>query len=92
MKRMDKIKHYRAKAEQLQARADREAAKERTAERKRDTRRKILLGATFNHALSGGVSPDVALKMIGCLNQYIASDRDRELLGLCIVNTHNTNR
>lgn len=85
MKRRDQIKYCRSKAEQLLSRADREEAKERVAERKRETRRKILMGAAFQHAVLGAVSSDAVLELILCLSDFITADKDRELLGLAVI-------
>jgi len=91
MKRKERIELYREKAEQYQARADRDEAKEKVAERKRETRRKILMGAAFQHAVLGGVSSDAVQELISCLSDYITANNDRELLGLAVIHqTENT--
>lgn len=85
MKRRDRINNCRTKAEQLLARANRDEAKEKVAERKRETRRKILMGAAFQHAILGGISSDAVQELISCLSDYITANKDRELLGLAVI-------
>ena len=74
------LEKLRIKQEQLQARIRREQAKERTQERKDDTRRKILAGA----AMLDRAEKDAAFKLElhALLGQFLVRADDRALFGL----------
>jgi hypothetical protein len=76
----DKIAELEKKREQLNARLNTERKKVQAAERKRSTRRKILVGAMFLDAAAK--DNESREKLTRQLDRYLTADRDRELFGL----------
>ena len=76
-KKIDKLKEQRDK---LNARIQAVEAREKTAERKRDTRRKVLVGA---YGLEKAASTENGMAdLIKRLDGYLTRDADRDLFGL----------
>jgi hypothetical protein len=74
----------RAKLEERRAKIDQQLraleAREKQAERKRDTRRKIVAGGiVLTHA---EMHPEFADQLNGLLERFVTRDADRELFGL----------
>lgn len=65
--------------EKLNTRIRRKRSRLREAERKRDTRRKILVGAMVMAKWEEGAVPD---QWLNALDGYLSRPRDRELFGL----------
>ena len=77
LKTVDKLKAQRDK---LNARIQAVEAREKTAERKRDTRRKVLVGA---YGLEKAASTENGMtELIKKLDGYLTRDADRALFGL----------
>ena len=78
-----RIEKLRLQRQQINERIKSMEAKERTQERKLDTRRKILLGAL----LSDWMEKDEGLKkkVFGHLTRYLSRKNDRDLFGLSQV-------
>jgi len=75
----NKIKALKIKQKQLSERIKRLEAAEKTKERKRETRRKILVGAFYlDQARESGQLQELVQKM----DNYLNRPSDRELFGL----------
>jgi hypothetical protein len=74
-----RLAELQAKRDAITARMDREKAKLRTDERKRDTRRKIVAGAiVLEHARH---DPGFGAALDELLRQHVTRPEDRELFG-----------
>ncbi|MGS2723954.1 hypothetical protein ACVBEJ_09415 [Porticoccus sp. GXU_MW_L64] len=72
---------------QKQEQLKRLSAQERTKERKRDTRKKIVAGAiVLQHATTDS---QFKATIDGLINKHVTSENDRELFGLDPLNTFN---
>ena len=78
--RDEKLKKLEERQNQLKAQIQKLRAKESTEERKRDTRRKVVLGAVFLEMVKSGEWPDE--KMRNLLDRKLTRARDRELFDL----------
>jgi hypothetical protein len=74
--RLDRLKEQR---EKIAARIQSVEARLKTSERKRDVRRKILVGAYYLDWAEKNNSMD---KVKGFMDEYLKRDLDRELFGL----------
>ena len=75
-----KIAELELRAAQVKARIQKERAKLQGAERKRDTRRKIIAGAlALEHAPTDKAFNDTLQRLLG---EYVTRAEDRELFGL----------
>ena len=79
-KREERINKLEAKRDQINARLQRERARESAEARKADTRRKIIIGAGVESAIKGGLLDSASV--YAALDQVITRERDREALGL----------
>lgn len=71
-----KLDNLKKKQEQLKAQIQRLESIEKTRERKRDTRRKILVGSYFlEEAKNNNELENLCLKM----QEYLTRERDKEL-------------
>ncbi|EAT16745.1 mobilization protein [Desulfuromonas acetoxidans] len=80
----EQIAKQQKKIEQEKAKLAKLKNKIAGAERKKDTRRKILVGSFFISRAKA--DPDFRVKLIRQLNDYLNNDRDRELFGLQPIN------
>ena len=77
---MRKLEEQRAR---INAAIQRVKARERQAVRKRDTRRKILLGALLQDLMDRGVVVTTEAEVVMAhLERFLERDRDRALFGL----------
>lgn len=84
-----KIDNLKKKQEQLKAQIQNLEAAEKTQEKKRDTRRKILVGAYyFDNAIKDDNFNEIARLMDGCLTRQ----SDRELFDLSALESESINR
>lgn len=70
------------KKDQIRARIKDAKARQKQAVRKRDTRRKIIAGSLSLHHADKNRSSDYAKTNTRLLNEYVISDKDRELFDL----------
>ena len=73
---------YDAKIAKIDARLKAEKAREKKAERARDTRRKIIIGGLCQKHMNANPQSDFAHTMKALLEEYTISDNDRALLRL----------
>ena len=78
-KKSGKLEGLQRKQEQLKARIQLMKALERTRERKRDTRRKILIGAYYHDR---AVREERFHEIVKIMDGYLSRDSDRALFGL----------
>ncbi len=71
----DQIAAIKAKKEQLSARLNTLAAKAKQEDRKRDTRRKIVVGAAVLTAMESDA--DLAFQVAKLLRRFVTRDHDR---------------
>lgn len=82
---LEKLKQQR---EQLNARIQAAEAREKSAERKRDARRKILVGAYY---LDKARQDKTEAELVKTLDAFLTRDSDRSLFGLlALPKTHTT--
>lgn len=76
----EKIQDLETKKDQLTARIQREKAKVRQTDRKRDTRRKIIAGAlALEHA---EIDPAFGSQLQKLIDQHVTREQDRALFNL----------
>lgn len=75
-----KLQRWQKQMAALDARISREQARESKTERKKDTRRKILLGAILLHEIQSEANPDGWLRDF--VEPHLIRDDDRALFGL----------
>ena len=76
----EKLQELEEKRAQIQARIDKERARLKTEERKRDTRRKIIAGAlALEHAQ---LNPNFAKELEKLLDRNVTREGDRALFNL----------
>ena len=75
-----KLEKLLQKEAQLKAQIQDAKARERTLEKKRDTRRKILVGAAVMAQVEHGDWPERDLKMM--MDGFLTRESERELFGL----------
>ena len=75
-----KLEKLLQKEAQLKAQIQDAKARERTLEKKRDTRRKILVGAAVMAQVERGDWPERDLKMM--MDGFLTRENERELFGL----------
>jgi hypothetical protein len=80
--REDKLKKLEERKNQLKAQIQKLRAKESTEDRKRDTRRKIVLGAVLLEMVKSGDWSEE--KLHNLLERKLTRPRDRELFGLTL--------
>jgi len=76
----DRLKRLEEKRAQINAEIQRVRAREQKEERKRDTRRKVLVGAMILSKVDSGDWPED--RLMAAMNTYLDRDHDRELFGL----------
>jgi len=57
-------------------------ARERLAERKRDTRRKVIMGALAGYHMRKNPKSDFAKKLAALIDEYVIGDKERALFDL----------
>ena len=80
--RDEKLKKLEERQNQLKTQIQKLRAKEATEDRKRDTRRKVVLGAVLLEMVKSGEWSDEKLKNL--LDRKLTRPRDRELFGLTV--------
>lgn len=76
------IKAYKKKIDQIDAQLADLSAREKLAERKRDTRRKVIMGALAAHHMRKNPRSDFAKKLASLIDEYVIGDRERPLFDL----------
>ena len=76
------IQAYQKKIDQIDAQLADLTARERLAERKRDTRRKVIMGALAGYHMRKNPNSDFAKKLAALIDEYIIGDRERALFDL----------
>lgn len=79
-KSVDRLKRLEEKRAQINAEIQRVRAREQKEERKRDTRRKVLVGAMILGKVDSGDWPED--RLMTAMDDYLDRDHDRELFGL----------
>lgn len=80
--REEKLKKLEERQDQLRAQIQKLKAREATEERKRDTRRKVVLGAVLLEMVKSGEWSEEKLR--GLLDRKLTRPRDRELFDLAL--------
>lgn len=81
-KREAVIAAYQKKIGQIDAQLADLTARERLAERKRDTRRKVIMGALAGYHMRKNPKSDFAKKLAALIDEYVIGDRERVLFDL----------
>lgn len=76
------IAAYKKKIDQIDAQLADLTAREKLAERKRDTRRKVIMGALAAHHMRKNPRSDFAKKLASLIDEYVIGDRERALFDL----------
>ncbi len=76
------VQAYQKKIDQIDAQLADLTARERLAERKRDTRRKVIMGALAGYHMRKNPSSDFAKKLAALIDEYVIGDRERALFDL----------
>ncbi len=76
------IAAYKKKIDQIDAQLADLTARERLAERKRDTRRKVIMGALAGYHMRKNPNSDFAKKLAALIDEYVIGDRERALFDL----------
>lgn len=76
-KRLEELTKRR---DQITAQIQAVKAREQTAERKRDTRRKVLIGAAVMERVKNGKWPEE--RLLAMMNEFLTKDMDRQLFNL----------
>lgn len=76
------IQAYQKKIDQIDAQLADLSAREKKAERKRDTRRKVIMGALAAYHMRKNPSSDFAKKLASLIDEYVIGDRERALFDL----------
>lgn len=80
IKKLDEA--HTAKIAKLEAKAQAINAREKEAERKKDTRRKVILGALMQEHITKNPQSEIAKKAAALINEYVIGDKERELFDL----------
>ena len=73
---------YEKKISQIDAQLEDISAREKTAERKRDTRRKIIMGGLAGFHMEKNPRSSFAKKLASLIDEYVIGDRERALFDL----------
>ena len=76
------VQAYQKKIGQIDAQLADLTARERLAERKRDTRRKVIMGALAGYHMLKNPKSDFAVKLASLIDEYVIGDRERALFDL----------
>jgi len=76
------IEAYKKKIDQIDAQLADLTAREKLAERKRDTRRKVIMGALAGFHMRKNPNSDFAKKLASLIDEYVIGDRERALFDL----------
>ena len=76
------IQAYQKKIDQIDAQLADLTAREKQAERKRDTRRKVIMGALAGYHMRKNPRSDFAKKLAALIDEYVIGDRERALFDL----------
>lgn len=76
----EKLEHLRVKKERLEAKLKQLKQQQRYQDRKDETRRKIITGASVGAAVRDGVVSPKLLAHV--LDKYVTKDNEREFMGL----------
>ena len=76
------IQAYQKKIDQIDAQLADLTAREKLAERKRDTRRKVIMGALAGYHMRKNPRSDFAKKLAALIDEYVIGDRERSLFDL----------
>lgn len=76
------VQAYQKKIGQIDAQLADLTARERLAERKRDTRRKVIMGALAGYHMRKNPKSDFAKKLAALIDEYVIGDRERALFDL----------
>jgi len=76
------IQAYQKKIDQIDAQLVDLTAREKLAERKRDTRRKVIMGALAGYHMRKNPRSDFAKKLAALIDEYVIGDRERALFDL----------
>ncbi len=76
------IEAYKKKIDQIDAQLADLTAREKLAERKRDTRRKVIMGALAGFHMRKNPNSDFAKKLAALIDEYVIGDRERALFDL----------
>ncbi len=85
----EKLTTLLEKRKQLDARIKAAQAKERTQQRKDDTRRKIIAGALALEHMETNADSDFAAQLMRLINRYVVKPKDRALFNLPPLNGEN---
>lgn len=80
--REDRLKKLEEKQGHLKAQIQKLKAMEAAEDRKRDTRRKVIVGAVILEMVKTGEWPED--KLVGLLERKLTRERDRQLFGLAV--------
>jgi large subunit ribosomal protein L7/L12 len=75
-----RLKKLKQRREQIEARIKNLEARDKSREKKRDTRRKILIGAFYMEQMEK--SEEARKKILARLDGFLVRENDRELFGL----------
>ena len=75
-----RLKKLKQRREQIEARIKNLEARDKAREKKRDTRRKILIGAFYMEQMEK--SEEAKKKILARLDGFLVRENDRELFGL----------
>mgnify|MGYP005725206025 CR=1 FL=1 len=76
------IAAYKKKIDQIDAQLADLSAREKLAERKRDTRRKVIMGALAAHHMRKNPRSSFAKKLAALIDEYVIGDIERSLFDL----------
>ncbi len=76
------IQAYQKKIDQIDAQLADLTAREKLAERKRDTRRKVIMGALAGFHMRKNPNSDFAKKLASLIDEYVIGDKERSLFDL----------
>lgn len=73
---------HKKKLDQVNAQLKDAKARERTKERKRDTRRKIIIGGLVQKHITANPQSEMARKVVSLIEEYVTGDTERALFDL----------
>ncbi len=76
------IAAYKIKIDQIDAQLADLTAREKLSMRKRDTRRKVIMGALAGYHMRKNPNSDFAKKLAALIDEYVIGDRERSLFDL----------
>ena len=76
------IEAYQNRISQIDAQLADLSARGKQAERKRDTRRKVIMGALAAHHMRKNPRSSFAKKLAALIDEYVIGDRERSLFDL----------